>query len=829
MNALTKFINDELYPELFKYADKAFPEMRLTKHRGGWATSLKLDGSTGSHPRADKCVITKDCPRRILEQGGSSKDLLSLWKENNGKTSIFEAVEGICKILGITPPPRQSSEEWEEFCKKVEAREKVLAKMKRAIQDPQGADVIDYLRNTRGYSEDYITKLVGWGIGALTPEVASEMGDELPRSLDLSQHKMAIPYYSGGYLLGFIFRDTTGTAKAKYRFTFGLGKKASLFGLTGLKLSGNREKDRTLTIVEGQLDALHAQLCGIDNVVALGGNKLSDEALIEAKKKGVERVVLILDTEGDEAKDAERDKDRAEALRTIHKAGMEGYIVTLPSDNGKIDVDEYLNKHSIEQLEAVIECKEPASIFLYRQLQKEAQAKYEAQQQHEVWDPLNISDFKRKILDLISSSITSPIYRESILAEVSHFTNGTINKDALREEAEARVRLKEIEKHKDATKKLTEEAHLLAQAGRAEEAQALLAKQLPYLAQMKRESEFSTLLHKYTNEDLQSDLQRRRDGIPTSFIFSKGGSQEVFTLPAGGITLICAPTSHGKSTLLQNLALQVAQRDEEGDVLYFTFEEDKSNVQLQMINKYINKEITRETYKKDLGKRFNNLTTLRQYAKTGDLQFAKAELWDEIVAKYNAFENLPIRIYGESMDARKLRDAIAYLYKHIKVKAVFIDYIQLLRIDGYKGERRAELCEISQMFNDLAKETSLPIVMATQLNRKSGSPLDMNAQNIAESADIERYSNTLLCLWNSAFKPTTESTSTSKELEAHQKQLGYNLGTAGKIYAVLPKNREGTPWIEAVLDHNGNSGAITQPKTIQPETVNPTTQKINGI
>lgn len=815
MNSLTDFINHSLYPALFPRVDVVFPEMRLQQYKGGWATTLKLDGSPSSPARKDKCVITRNHPTRILEQGGESKDLLTLWMEHNNVTATFEAVEALSRQLGIAPPERQSSEQWDKLCKEVEVREGHLSKMRKAIQDPaQGAEVIEYLRTQRGYSDDYIAKLMEWGIGCLTPEIASQMGDTLPRSVDPRKHQMAIPYYSGGRLYGFIFRDISGTLSGgdKYRFTYGLQKKANLFGLTGLKLSGNREKDRTLTIVEGQLDALHAQLCGMENVVATGGVALSEEALLEAKKRGVERVVLILDTEGDQAKDAQRDKDRERALMTIHRAGMEGFIVLLPSEGGKMDIDSYLNTHSMEQLEEVIEYKESAPIFLYAQLQEEALARIKAQKQQEVWDELNISDFKHKVLNLLSDSITSPIYKDVICREVSNFTNGHITRESLMEEADAICIAKEIERHSDETKKLTEQASVLAKAGKAEEALELLSKGLPRLSQMKRETEFSSLLNAPTEADFRAELQNKKDGIPTSYTFAKDGETEVFTLPSGAITLVCAPTSHGKSTLLQNLALQLAQNGNEGAVIYFTFEEEESSVKLQMINKYINAEITRQY----AGKRYNNMTTLQEYGKTGSTQYVRGEALERLQTGWKEFFNLPIRIYRKNWNARKLRDAIAYLCKQTKVKAVFIDYIQLLRLEGYKGERRSELCDICDLFNTLAIDFSLPIVMATQLNRKAGSPLDMHAQNIAESADIERYANTLICLWNSAFNLTTESTAKTKDIETHQTKHGYTLGTAGKIYVKIAKNRGGIVGLEGTLDYNGNTGVMTQTKTADP-------------
>lgn len=818
MNSLTDFIKTSLYPALFSRVDIAFPEYRLQSYRGGWGTALKLDLTPSNPHRADKCVITRTHPTRILEQGGESKDLLSLFMERNNyqQNQIFEAVEALCGLIGITPPEKQSSEEWEQFCREVERREQLLSRMKKALSDPAtGAEVKEYLQTKRGYTEAYISKLVEWGVGCLTPEIAQEMGDSLPRSVQLDKHKFALPYYSGGRLYGFIFRDITGTLAGgdKYRYTYGKGwKQANLFGLTGLHLSGDREKDRTLTIVEGQLDALHAQLEGLENVVATGGVTLSIEALTEAKKKGVKRVVLILDTEAEESKNAQRDRDRAKALRTIHAAGLEGFIVTLPSDGGKTDVDSYLNHHSIAELEAIIETAESAPLFLYRLLEDEALAKYNAQQQKEQWAEQNISDYKQNILQLLTDPITRPTDRDRIYKAVSDFTNGGITPDSIKEEAEAKLEAQAIEQHREETKKITEQASTLAKAGRAEEAMELLHKELPKLSQMRREAEFCNLLHTPTEADFRAEMKRKKEGLHTPYTLEKAGEKEPLLLPSGAITLICAPTSHGKSTLLQNLALCTAQDGNEGAVLYFTFEEEASSVKLQMLNKYLNVTITKE-YKHN-----NNLRTLAEYYRTDSTQYVRGDAQERLMSGQKEFFSLmttgKLRVYRENYGATKLRDAIKYLCKQIKVKAVFIDYIQLLRLEGYKGDRRSELCNICDLFNNLAIDNTLPIVMAAQLNRDAASPLEMHNQNIAESADIERYANTILSLWNSAFTATTKSKTDDKELEKLQAAKNFTLGTGGKIYVKLTKNRGGAVGLEAVLEYDGNKGVISQPSSL---------------
>lgn len=815
MNPLTDFIQTTLYPALFDRANMAFPELGLKQYKGGWATPCKLDG-TQSHPhRPDKCVITRSHPTRILEQGGDSKDLLSYWMERNNQTSTFEAVCSLCYAIGIPAPERQSTEEWEKFKAELEQREIHLSAMRNALQTTeQGRQVLAYLKEKRGYTEQYISKLVEWGIGLLTPEIASRMGDAIPRSLQTDKHLLAIPYRTRDRLLGFTFRDVTGTLAGgdKYRFTWKLPKSAHLFGLSGLRLTGNREKDRTLTIVEGQMDALHAQLEGLENVAATGGVSINSEALAEAKKMGVERVVLILDTEDTTEKNAQRDKDREKALRAIASAGLEGFIVTLPSDEGvKADVDSYLNSHTIEELEAVIETAESAALFIYRLKEQEALAKYNAQKQTEVWSEQNISDFKRAVLTHLSDPITRPTDRDRIYKAVSEFSQGAITATALQEEAETIQAEKDAQRQTDETRKALSEATTLLSAGKKEEALEHLSKELPRLTQISRETEFAKLLTTPTEADFKEEMRRKKEGLATPYIFGKGNKREALLLPSGAITLICAPTSHGKSTLLQNLALHAAQTEPEGAVLYFTFEEEASSVKLQLLNKYLNIEITRQYNNEGES---NNLRTLAEYYRQGESQYFRADARQTFAEKEPQFFALltsgRMRVYRENFDAVALRDAINYLCKQIKVKAVFVDYIQLLRIRGNKDARRSELCDICDLFNNLAIDHSLPIVMAAQLNREAASPLEIHAQNLAESADIERYANTIVALWNTSFKATTRSNADAKELDKLQADYNFKLGDGSKVYAKLLKNRGGAVGLEAVFDFNGNTGVISQ-------------------
>ena len=352
----------------------------------------------------------------------------------------------------------------------------------------------------------------------------------------------------------------------------------------------------------------------------------------------------------------------------------------------------------------------------------------------------------------------------------------------------------------------------------------------------------SEILNIPTLDEVRERLKKRPVGIPTPYWFGQGKpqtEQEQLIFPSGAITLICAPTSHGKSTMLRNFALQIAKSDGDGSVLYFTYEEDWNSVFEEFENTHIGEFISnRNTLQiKDLHTtgNFNNKLKSKDSTVTVD-SFNKDE--EDF---YNIFiKSGKLRIFYNDFESGQLIRIIRMVCKNIKVKAVFIDYIQLLRQANCKLQRREELRDIGIDLKNLAVELSIPIIAAAQLNREAKSPIEMRSQNIAESADLERVANTIVCLWNSSFNASTGSNGSGwindkaysgdtsdkgKGVKKTQEQLhiegdlNFHIGQGGQVYAILAKNRGGSVGLDSVFDFNGNFGKVTD--TTHPEESKP--------
>ena len=81
---------------------------------------------------------------------------------------------------------------------------------------------------------------------------------------------------------------------------------------------------------------------------------------------------------------------------------------------------------------------------------------------------------------------------------------------------------------------------------------------------------------------------------------------------------------------------------------------------------------------------------------------------------------------------------------------IIIDYLQLVRPDDrYRGNRYAEVGEVSHALKALATELHIPIIVLTQLNRSTGdATIEPSMAEIRESGDVEQDASIIMLMWN---------------------------------------------------------------------------------
>ena len=217
------------------------------------------------------------------------------------------------------------------------------------------------------------------------------------------------------------------------------------------------------------------------------------------------------------------------------------------------------------------------------------------------------------------------------------------------------------------------------------------------------------------------------------------------------------------------------------------------------------------------------------------MQYIRGEAYKPFKEKEAKFMELlttgALRIYKEDPYISDLVASIRLLNRNTKIKAVFIDYIQVLKDKDTKVSQKERMQEICMQLMTLSVDLSLPFIVGAQLNRDTPSPIEMAVQNIADASNIEHSANIVMLMWNSNTEPLKESkyyvkpkSNSGKKDEKYElsdeakrmARMGFNIGTSGSLYVKLAKNREGSRNIDTVLQFRGNTGKITQDSKFKP-------------
>ena len=798
---ITDWINNTLYPYLFDSLDTALPELNLERFSGGWRSSLKLDLSNPKINRKDKTVVTKKAIGTILEQGGERKSIIDYIMGRDSITFI-EAVNKLADIVGLQVP-KGDHEEYRKDSIKANLLEDANSYFIYSLETLEEAkDTKEYLLSSRGYTEeeakdmelgyipsqDRVTKyLLSRG------HTAEDIKDFVVDTRIFKTHKLSIAYRIGSYIKGFKFR-TIGEDLPKYINSTGLEKSTGFFNLSGLK------GDKDIVIVEGELDSLHASVKGVENVVSIGGSKPSPEQIRNAIKRGAKAFTICLDREPH--KEDETTKIVNEVIEIILNEGVNKvYIVSLPDlGGGKTDPDRLIKERGVETFKEAIRGAKPYYKFYYDQIISkylkinEATGTIKDKEEDLFIDEIVSTGLKIK--DPIDRGRYSSLSLELLkpLGITEDILKTVIDKLQYKEDKE--------QKDKDFNRLLSTASDLQAK-GQTDEALELLDRKLKDIKLQDKGTLFSDLLKPIEENEVKQRQAVKPEGVGSGY---KINGEELI-IPAGAISVIAGATSHGKTALLINLALNIVQDPKEGEVYFFSYEEDSDAILLNALNTYIDKELSQ-----------NNRRSIKSYFKTGSTEFIEKDMRDIFIrAKERFFKELidsgKLNINYCNYNSDTLIEAIRYLHKHAKPKAILIDYIQLLNLPEGKFKtysRQEEIKQICIALKDLSIETGLPIILGAQFSRKVLNHSNIHATNIGEAGDIERIANLILGIWNCNKTPL----GTESELKDIQ-----DINTKDTIYTKVLKNRGGKSDIYANLKFNGNTGKIGNPDI--PEYKNP--------
>ena len=791
---ITEWIKYNLYPSLYDSINLAFPEHDFKHYAGGWRSKTYLDGSPHKS-RQDKTVITRKAPGCILEQGGDVLGLVD-YVMRRDQVAFIQAVKTLADVVGLQLPKGEFTQDsYQRYKDQATLLEDCNSYFVYCLENATESDeVSDYL-SSRGYTDDDVKTME---LGYIPDQdklfkyllrkgySQSLIDDVVKLNTGIGDtHRLTIPYRSGGSVRGFKFR-TIGHDIPKYLNSTGLDRMGGFFNLSGIK--GYKD----VVIVEGELDSLSATARGVENVVATGGSSISSDQVKDAIRRGAKSFTLCFDVEP--GKEDETAKRITSAIKVIQGEKVNRiYIVTLPDlGGGKTDPDRLIKDSGVNAFREALRVALPYYEYnLQQTINKYGQIEEERGLQPKDIDRL--LDVVVEAASLILDATDRDRYKK-LFTSLEAIKELGISEESLSITVDRLTSTRDKEAQATEFKKLLSEVTQLQDKGEIDKALELLNTEVRDIQLKDKATEFSSLMLPIREDELKKRQANKPESLDSGYTIG----EEPLLLPSGAISILAAPTSHGKTTFLINMALNVTTSYPDKEIYLFSYEEDGDSILMNTLNVYLDHEISNNTRR-----------TLKSYFATDSTEYIKTQSRDYFTAKKDSFfreliETRRLNIHYSSYNSDTLIEAIRYLHKHANPGAIFIDYIQLLNLPEGKYKtysRQEEIKEICIALKDLAVETGLPIILGAQFNREVTNQLKLHVTKIGEAGDIERIANVIVAFWNNNFKPLA----TDGELKDINNK---GASTPNTLFATILKNRGGRVGLEEILGYNGNTGKI---------------------
>lgn len=781
---LTAWIREELYPTLYVRIPEALPEHSWTQDGRGWRSKTYLDGSPHKD-RSDKTKVLKAQPGRIFEEGGEGKSLVDYVIERD-RLSFIDAVKKLASVAQLQLPPMNVNDQ--EAYRRVQQRTSLLEEassyMAWSLQHASGkrADAVRSYLQDRGYTMEEVEAmglgyLPGWeklkaylvGKGYTEAEVEEALSIGQDGRLG-DTHTLAIPYRTGSRIMGYAFRTVSG-AEPKYLNSTGLDRKAGLFNLSPLK--GTKD----LVVVEGYLDALHATAKGLENVVAVGSSHLGPEHVQDAIAKGARKVTLCFDA--DEA--GKRGTDHAlEVLKSFPR--LKAYVAQLPEGaGGKMDPDQLIQEQGIDALRAVIAGALPAWEYELGQL-LDTFAKGELL-------PKEVDQLLERAVT-IANDLVDPLDRDRFTSAFLYQVEGLgVTKESLQGAQE------QLRYERDRERQRKDLVSLVSTVNREIEKDPTAAiDQLEQGLRSLRRERGSKLLHPATYSGWLDHMGNSLPALRTGY----AALDAVARIPQAAITLVAGRPRHGKTTVMMNLLLSMAELYPGKRFLFFTYEEPSAHILTKLLNRTLGTDL--QHLYQEYEEASTNYSYLGAYLRSGRTDVREVEAAKEKLR--GLMESGRIQVIDGSYTVEDLR-AILEALPAEEVGAVFLDYIQRMSTAKQTQDKRTEIAHISDQLLQIAKGTGLPLILGAQLNRAGASSTSTDKrpslENLKEAGNLEEDANLVLSVYN----------------ESAEKEAADGAGWGRKVTLELRalKNRDGAPNGKAELSLDTWTGKVEEGPT----------------
>lgn len=717
-------------------------------------------------------------------RAGETLDIFDYLAGAFGASCFWETLQAAAACYNLT---LHFTEQERAAIRRGELARDVCASLIDGLRQHPDGDAARYITTTRRLSID------GVHFGELTPETLRAAKDSLQargkrwdaadfEALGLTDaharagYNVVIPYYTNGTLRGFMFRNTRPHPQGpKILKSEGLGRPGYC----------DRLNPGPAVVVEGELDAVRLIQQGVKNVIAIGGPKVGEEIGQLFRGRGITELVYIPDNETDET-GRRKIKIAADAIRAFQSVAVDGepvikslFVLDLPTPqepNAKTDADSFGAAHPGE-LPGMVEM-EPVPGWAWEFERLREQAAEMERRGGRAWalvQETTTEIYTRNRSPFVREQIRGYVGRCADLARYGVTPQALADVDEWNKGRAYQNRVKQAAA--DLTKAVQEQAN--------PETVGAIVRRLMDAQGANTRAEWAAQLAETYAADLDA-IREQPETLKTKWklgYYTKTGEKretETIEFYPADITVFCAATSHGKTAVLFEAALDLV-RSTDKTFLFISCEENKRQLLQRALNVYLPIETT-ETGKTKGGAYCFKRGTRKKAIKAAIKEAPTSDGYGEFMGVSEHFEALKTQIrrgveaYGrdvwprlkfvhteaatESICNNILYTVEQYRARGVEVGGVFVDYMQLLTSDARNFSRHDELKDICKALHDCAGALEIPVIIAAQLNREVLRPVGNTAgidavtvANIGEGADIERIAHDIYFVWQTDKTP----------------------------------------------------------------------------
>lgn len=249
-------------------------------------------------------------------------------------------------------------------------------------------------------------------------------------------------------------------------------------------------------------------------------------------------------------------------------------------------------------------------------------------------------------------------------------------------------------------------------------------------------------------EELYNSPHGGVTGIDTGF---RALNSRTSGLQNADLVIIAARPSMGKTTLAMNICENAAMLQDK-PVMIFSLEMPAEQLTMRMLSSQSRVPLTK----------------IRS-GQLDDEDWARlSSTMGMLLQKQNIFID-----DASGLTPPELRSRARRMYKeHGGLSMIMIDYLQLMRVPEYDGNRTLEIAEISRSLKALAKELDVPVVALSQLNRALEQRADRRPVNsdLRESGSIEQDADLIMFIYrDEVYNDSSEDKGTAEIIIGKQR------------------------------------------------------------